>query len=169
VALHNNPYTYTDPSGYCIEDGCVVKGAVVLGGAEIVAIGAEEVGDVALANAIRGGISAGQRAAARTFERLEGWAQKRYTSLGGGRQIADHLTDEMLGEAKHVKYQVLTQQLKDAIAYAKANGLTLVLRVPDDPALKLSQPLLDAMKALEDEGLGYIQRMPRIPIGAAHL
>ena len=54
----NNPIEYSDPSGYCVEDGCLVEGAVAAGvaeaGADLVAEGAEVAGNQALAASARG-------------------------------------------------------------------------------------------------------------------
>jgi hypothetical protein len=43
----NNPYTYSDPSGYC-PDGCVLEAAATIGTAEVL-VGALAIGSVGLA------------------------------------------------------------------------------------------------------------------------
>jgi len=96
----NNPYSYADPSGYCLEDACVVEGAVVVGGAELAAAGAEAVGEVELAGPIRGGLSVAQRAAAKAFEEAGGCVKGAFRTASGRRRIADNLTKTMVGEAK---------------------------------------------------------------------
>lgn len=55
--------------------------------------------------------------------------------IGGRTRIFDGLTDSAVSEVKNVGYQAYTQQLKDSLSYAQANGLEFnlyVRRKPDD-------------------------------------
>jgi RHS repeat-associated protein len=79
---NNNPVQYSDPTGYCIEDGCVGEGlvaaAVVEGGAELLAAGADAVGEA--------GVAAGARATA------AGVARVATTAAAAGRALAGNVT-----------------------------------------------------------------------------
>jgi hypothetical protein len=78
----NNPVQYSDPSGYCIEDGCVGEGlaaaAILEGGAELVATGADAVGEA--------GVAAGARATA------AGVARVATSAAAAGRALAGNVT-----------------------------------------------------------------------------
>lgn len=66
--------------------------------------------------------------------------------MNGRMRIPDGInkTEETLNEVKNVKYQGLTQQLKDYLDYSQAKGLKMVLWVRQDTIL--SKPLEDLIK-----------------------
>jgi hypothetical protein len=156
----NNPYDYSDPSGYCVPE-CVAP-AVVAG--EVVAVGVELEGAPLLGAAALEAL--GQRTAAtmiraavgrvnsftwQQFERLGGWGEKsvsqiRYDTPGGVRRVADYLdaVKGRIGEAKNVLRLSNTRQMKDLVSTALSNGWTLVLRIREDT--QISKPLLDALR-----------------------
>jgi len=49
--------------------------------------------------------------------------------IGGRTRIFDGLNASAVSEVKNVRYQAFTQQLKDSLAYAQANGLQFDLYV----------------------------------------
>ena len=57
----------------------------------------------------------------------------------GKRRFPDRLTEKTLEEVKNVQYLALTQQIRDYLAYAKANQLTFILHV--HPETEYSGPL----------------------------
>jgi hypothetical protein len=61
------------------------------------------------------------------------------------RRFPDRLTTTRLEEVKNVQYLALTQQIKDYLAYAQANGLIFILHV--HPETKYSGPLQDLFNA----------------------
>ncbi len=120
----NNPIAYSDPSGYCIEDGCVGEAAAVVvveGGGEVVAVGADAVGDAELANDLRSGVDSFNRGAWQKLEQMGNWVKGRFEALDGTKRIADNLSEETgkIGESKSMNYVSLTKQIRDYIGYAQ--------------------------------------------------
>jgi hypothetical protein len=64
--------------------------------------------------------------------------------IGGHNRIPDGLSSKYISEVKNVKYQHLSTQLKDSLAYAQKNGLKF--RLITDVNTKLSKPLQDLIK-----------------------
>jgi hypothetical protein len=60
-------------------------------------------------------------------------------------RFPDRLTITRLEEVKNVKYLALTQQIRDYLAYARANMLTFILHT--HPETKYSGPLQDLIDA----------------------
>ncbi|WP_189077520.1 SpvB/TcaC N-terminal domain-containing protein [Mangrovihabitans endophyticus] len=67
----------------------------------------------------------------------------------------DELTSTTIGEVKNVKYQYLSRQLKDYLAYAQKNKLKMVLYVRKGDGTAFSPQL----KALEDAGKIIVKRV----------
>ena len=63
----------------------------------------------------------------------------------GNDRIADGLTSTRISEVKNVKSQSYTQQLRDNVDYARANGLQADLYVRPNGGTRLSGPLQDAI------------------------
>ena len=65
---------------------------------------------------------------------------------GSGKiRFPDRLTSTRLEEVKNARYQALTRQIRDYLAYAQANELIFILRVR--PGIKYSGPLQDLIDA----------------------
>lgn len=77
--------------------------------------------------------------------------------IGGRTRIFDGLTDSAVSEVKNVGYQAYTQQLKDSLSYAQANGLefNLYVRGGVNPTT-LSGPLQDAIASTPGFNLRFI-------------
>lgn len=77
--------------------------------------------------------------------------------IGGRTRIFDGLNSVAVSEVKNVKYQSLTLQLRDSLAYAEANGLRfdLYVRGGVNPAT-LSRPLQEAIASNPRFNLEFI-------------
>ena len=64
---------------------------------------------------------------------------------GGNERTFDGLTTYAVTEVKNVKYQYLSSQLKDTLAYAHDNTLRFDLYVPINA--RLSEPLKEAIRS----------------------
>lgn len=77
--------------------------------------------------------------------------------VGGRTRIFDGLNSVAVSEVKNVKYQPYSQQLKDSLAYAEANGLRfdLYVRGGSSPT-NLSRPLQEAIASNPRFNLEFI-------------
>jgi RHS repeat-associated protein len=66
--------------------------------------------------------------------------------IGGRLRIADGMLDEIITEVKNVRYQALTGQIQDYLAYAQAQGMRFDLWVRSGGGTTLSGPLQTAMQ-----------------------
>jgi hypothetical protein len=162
----NNPYAYSDPTGYCLPE-CAAPAAIVVAGeavavgaeVEIVTIGAAEVAEFlgarAAAQAMRTVVARVNSYTWQQVERANSWAmnaQVKYMGAATGlNRIADYLskkgepgTTGTIGESKYTQVLSLTSQMKDSIGHAANEKLTLVLQIASDT--KLSKPLIDALQ-----------------------
>ena len=158
----NNPISYSDPSGYCLEDGCVGEVVVVAGGealAEATAVGADAVGDTELAGEIRNGVdsvnTAIKRALWQRLEQMNGWTKGWFKNALNENRIADNLERTRVGEAKSMNYVSLTKQIRDYVDLAAQTGRQFILRVWQ--GTKLSKPL----QALVNSGKITLEEIPK--------
>ncbi len=174
--VRGNPLLYTDPSGKCIEDACLIEGAIVAAiaetpaGQEAIQAGEAELAGVAekLAPEVEGFLSKAERLAenvklGKLGERLAGIAEgiKKEAipsmSRTATRRIPDALDHaaRILTEVKNysgvVKY---TDQIKDFVTWASAKGYEVVLWVKDPNNVS------DELKALADSGVIQIRTLP---------
>lgn len=91
------------------------------GGVEVVAVGADAVGDAELANDLRSGVDSFNRGAWQKLEQMGNWVKGRFEALDGTKRIADNLSEETgkIGESKSMNYVSLTKQIRDYIGYAQ--------------------------------------------------
>ncbi len=73
--------------------------------------------------------------------------EKRAISVKGRSRTPDGLTMTSINEVKNVQYQSFTQQLKDYLEYARANGLSMNLFTREDTAI--SKQLMEKIKSGE--------------------
>ena len=85
---------------------------------------------------------------------------KRVINIGGRIRIPDGLTSRVLSEIKNVKYQSLTQQIRDSLEYARSLTpklrFDLYVRGPGPGQTVLSKPL----QRLVDEGKINLKWIP---------
>ena len=119
----------------------------VEGTIEVVAEGADIVGDTEAANNLRSGVDSFNRGAWQKLEQMSNWAKGRFEALDGTKRIADNLAKESgkIGESKSMNYVSLTKQIRDYLGYAEKNRLNFVLRVWK--GTKLSGPLQALVKS----------------------
>ncbi|MDR2722369.1 MAG: hypothetical protein LBB54_01390 [Cellulomonadaceae bacterium] len=80
-------------------------------------------------------------------------------NLNGKVRIPDGLTDKVLTEVKNVKYQALTEQLRDEIAYSQKYGLRFDLFVRGGD-VNTKTTLSKELQELVDNGTVNLRRIP---------
>ncbi|HEV3086951.1 MAG TPA: putative toxin [Candidatus Elarobacter sp.] len=159
----NNPYEYSDPSGYDSQRVDQAIEDVMLGG---VGPGMQR---GLVEKALLSNIRTAQALAARlTGNVRNGRALEQTSGTGGpktaiqypngGRGVPDRLTRTTIEEAKAGRYQSNTSQLRGQQDYASENGLSHILHTYED--IKLSGPL----QQLIDQGKIIQKTYPRPPM-----
>ncbi|MDB5071097.1 MAG: repeat-associated core domain protein, partial [Candidatus Eremiobacteraeota bacterium] len=137
----NNPYVFSDPSGYDNQRVDQAIEAAIMGGLD--AGLARGMAEKSLSQNVRAAAMQQAKISGRALEETSGTNGPK-TSINypkGGTGLPDRLTKTTIEEAKAGKYQANTAQLRGQQDYAKQNDLEHILHTYDD--IKLSKPLQD--------------------------